>query len=76
LPNKIVIDGAGVGAGLIDELIMAQNDISTGQFLAPFGVMNDDSGYYQQFRSADMIPNLLYIIKANATFNTQMYANY
>ncbi|MFW1989668.1 hypothetical protein ACG9Y6_18780, partial [Acinetobacter baumannii] len=24
---------------------------------------------------ADMIPNLLYIIKANAPFNTEMYAN-
>lgn len=47
LPSKIVIDGAGVGAGLVDELIMAQNDLNTGQFLAPFGVMNDDSGYYQ-----------------------------
>ena len=37
--------------------------------------MNDEKGYYQQFKTADTIPNLLYIIKANAVFNTEMYAN-
>ena len=74
-PRAVVIDGAGVGAGLIDELIKSQVDVRTNQFLRPWGVANDDKGYYNQFKSADMIPNLLYIIKANAPFNTEMYAN-
>ena len=74
-PERVVIDGAGVGAGLIDELIKSQIDLRTNQYLRPWGVMNDDKGYYNQFKSADMIPNLLYIIKANAPFNTEMYAN-
>lgn len=74
-PERVIIDGAGVGAGLIDELIQSQIDVRTNQFLPPWGVYNDDKGYYKQFKTADTIPNLLYIIKANAPFNTEMYAN-
>ncbi len=74
-PERVVIDGAGLGAGLIDELIKPQVDVRTNQYLNPWGVMNDDKGYYQQFKTADTISNLLYIIKANAPFNTEMYAN-
>jgi len=74
-PRAVVIDGAGLGVGLIDELIKSQIDVRTNQFLRPWGVANDDKGYYTQFKSADMIPNLLYIIKASAPFNTEMYSN-
>lgn len=74
-PERVIIDGAGLGAGLIDELIKPQVDVRTNQYLNPWGVANDDKGYYKQFKSADTIPNLLYIIKANAPFNTEMYAN-
>lgn len=74
-PERVVIDGGGLGAGLVDELIKPHVDVRTNQYLRPWGVMNDDKGYYTQFKSADMIPNLLYIIKATAPFNTEMYAN-
>lgn len=74
-PEKVVIDGAGLGAGLVDELIKPQVDVRTNQYLNPWGVANDDKGYYKQFKTADTIDNLLYIIKANASFNTEMYAN-
>lgn len=74
-PERVVIDGAGLGAGLIDELIKPQVDVRTNQYLNPWGVMNDEKAYYQQFKTADTINNLLYIIKANAPFNTEMYAN-
>lgn len=74
-PEKVVIDGNGVGAGLIDELIQSQVDVRTNQYLRPWGVANDDKGYYTQFKSVDMIPNLIYIVKATAPFNTEMYAN-
>ena len=74
-PKAVVIDGAGLGAGLIDELIKPQVDVRTNQYLNPWGVANDDKGYYKQFKTADTISNLLYIIKANAPFNTEMYAN-
>lgn len=74
-PERVVIDGAGVGAGLVDELIKPQIDVRTNQYLNPWGVMNDEKGYYNQFKTADTIPNLLYIVKASANFNTEMYAN-
>lgn len=74
-PERVVIDGSGLGAGLVDELIKPHYDVRTNQHLKSWGVMNDDKGYYTQFKSADMIPNLLYIIKATAPFNTEMYAN-
>lgn len=74
-PEKVVIDGAGLGAGLVDELIKPQVDVRTNQYLNPWGVANDDKGYYKQFKTADTIDNLLYIIKANASFNTEMYTN-
>ncbi len=41
----------------------------------PWGVFNDEKGYYRQYQTADTIRDLLYIIKANAPFNTEMYAN-
>lgn len=74
-PTRVVVDGAGLGAGLVDELLKQQIDLRTNQHLQPWGVMNDDKGYYHQFKVAGMIPNLMYIIKANAPFNTEMYAN-
>lgn len=74
-PEKVVIDGAGLGAGLVDDLIKPQVDVRTNQYLNPWGVANDDKGYYKQFKTADTIDNLLYIIKASASFNTEMYAN-
>ena len=74
-PAAVTIDGTGVGAGLLDELVVSQIDPENGAYLPPWGVMNDVDGKYARFKSADMIPNLLYIIKATATLNTQMYSN-
>lgn len=75
LPERVIIDGNGLGAGLIDELVQPQVDKRTGEYLPPWGVYNDDKGYYVQFKTADTIPDVLYIAKANATFNTEMYSN-
>lgn len=75
LPKAVVLDGNGIGSGLIDELVLPQVDVETGTYLAPWGVSNDVDGKYAKFKSADMIPKLLYIVKATASFNTQMYAN-
>lgn len=76
LPKQVIIDGNGIGAGLVDYLIKSQVDLRTGKFLAPWGVTNDDKNYYSQFRTSDMIHNLLWIVKANAQFNTEMYSNF
>lgn len=75
-PVQVAIDANGIGAGLVDYLVKSQIDVRTNQFLPPWGVSNDDKNYYSQFRSADMIPNVLWLYKANAQFNTEMYSNY
>lgn len=74
-PVGVAIDGTGIGTNLVDELIVSQVDTETGQYLAPWGVINDSDGRYNRFRTPDMIKDLLYVIKANAPFNTSMYSN-
>lgn len=74
-PERVVVDGTGLGAGLIDELIKPQVDVRTNQYLNPWGVMNDEKGYYRSFVTADTVRDVLYVIKATAVFNTEMYAN-
>lgn len=44
-------------------------------FLRPWGVTNDDKDYYRQFKTSDTINNILTVVKANAQYNTEMYAN-
>lgn len=74
-PQKVVLDAAGIGAGLVDELIKPHVDVATNQYFRPWGVANDDKGYYTQFKTPDMIPEVLFLIKATAPFNTEMYSN-
>ena len=70
----IAIDANGVGAGLVDYLVKAQTDPDTNEYLPPFGVENDDENKYKNFRTPDMEEDALFLIKANAPMNTEMYA--
>lgn len=69
----IAIDGNGVGAGLVDYLVKSQIDPENGCELPPFGVDNDEEGKYKKYRTSNMEPDALFIIKANAPLNTEMY---
>ena len=73
--KRIVIDGNGLGIGLIDYLIKSQNDDATGDFLPDFGVYNDDENYYKQYRTDNTEEGAIYIIKANAPINSEAHAN-
>ena len=72
--RTLVIDGNGVGLGLIDYMIKSQND-ENGDFYPDFGVVNDDEGYYKKYRTANTEFDAMYIIKANAPINTECHAN-
>lgn len=73
-PRRIAIDGNGLGVGLIDYLIKAQ-DTDDGQFLPPFGVYNtDEYPEYKKYITPETQRDVLYIIKANAPINTQAYS--
>ena len=73
-PRRIAIDGNGLGVGLIDYLIKAQ-DTEDGEYLPPFGVYNtDEYPEYKKFVTPETVRDLLYVIKANAPINTQAYS--
>lgn len=72
--HKIAIDANGVGAGLVDYLVKTQVDPETNESLPPFGVENDEKGEYKRFRTNDTEEDALFLIKANAPLNTEMYA--
>lgn len=72
--KTLVIDGNGLGIGLLDYMIKSQND-EDGEFLPDFGVENDDDGYYKKYRTQNTQFDAMYVIKANAPINTECHAN-
>lgn len=73
--KRLVIDGNGLGIGLIDYMVKPQVDPNTGDTLPSFGVYNDDEGYYKKYYDQNTEMNAMYIIKANAPINTEAHAN-
>ena len=69
-----VIDGNGLGAGLVDMLTMDTVDPDTGETLYNWGVMNDEDNKYRNMRTDDTITDAMYIMKANQVLNSEMYA--
>ena len=69
-----VIDGNGLGAGLVDMLTMDTIDPDTGETLYNWGVINDDDNKYRNMRTEDTITDAMYIMKANQVLNSEMYA--
>lgn len=72
--RTLAIDGNGLGAGLVDFMVISQVDPDTGDILPPFGVENDEEGKYKKMRTADTVQDAMYIIKANAPINTEAYS--
>jgi len=73
--RRLVIDGNGMGIGLIDYMIKPQTNPDTGETFPDFGVYNDDEGYYKKYRTKDTEHDAIYIIKANAPINTAAHSN-
>lgn len=73
--RRLVIDGNGLGIGLIDYMIKKQIDPDTGDEIPDFGVFNDDEGYYKKYKTDRTEIDALYIVKANAVINTEAHAN-
>ena len=73
--RRIVIDGNGLGIGLIDYMVKPQLNPDTGDSFPDFGIYNDDEGYYKKYRTAACEQDAVYIIKANVPINTEAHAN-
>lgn len=74
-----VVDANGIGRGLVDELVLDQTDPDTGDLLAGWGVINDskdEDGHwrYKGLQTDNTIHDALYIMMANPTSNSEMYA--
>lgn len=71
--RRVVIDGNGLGIGLLDYMIKSQTD-TNGDVYPDFGVYNDSENYYKKYRTDVTEDEAIYIIKANAPINTEAYS--
>ena len=71
--DRIVIDGNGLGIGLIDYMVKTQIDPETNEIFPDFGVVNDDELFYKKYKTPDTVQNAMYLVKANAPINTEAY---
>lgn len=71
--QRIVIDGNGLGIGLVDYMVKTQIDPDTNDTYTDFGILNDDEGYYKKYRTNNCEYDAIYIIKANAPINTEAH---
>ena len=72
-----VLDGNGLGAGLVDNLVLDQDDPDTGETLYGWGVLNkydEDMDRYSKYETSNTIHDALYVIKANRELNSSLYA--
>ena len=72
--RRIVIDGNGLGIGLVDYMVKPSIDPDTNETLPDFGVyggtQEDAAEEYKKYRTSDCEENAIYIIKASAPINT------
>lgn len=73
--KRLIIDGNGLGIGLVDYMVKPQINPDTNDTYPDFGVYNDDEGEYKKYRTKSCEQDALYIIKANAPINTEAHAN-
>lgn len=75
-----VVDGAGMGAGLVDQLVVDYLDPDTDEILYGWGVINDEEDpktgryRYKSLETDNTIKNAMYIIKANTALNSELYS--
>ena len=73
--KRLVIDGNGLGIGLLDYMVKKQINPDTLEEFPDFGVFNDTDNEYKKYRTNECEQDAIYIIKANAPINTEAHAN-
>lgn len=73
--KRVVVDGKGIGIGLLDYLVKSQIDEVTGEYYPSYGIYNDEEGIYKKFRKDDTVDNMVYIVRATPILNTIMHSN-
>ena len=70
-PKEVVIDGNGLGVGLLDFMVRPTID-ENGKVYPPYGSFNDDS--YIKIQPKDCA-KIIYVIKANNTLDGKIHGN-
>lgn len=73
IPRRMVIDGNGIGMGLVDFLTVP-TILPGGEVLNDLGVYNDESGQFKKKRTKNCELDALYVIKANLGLNTEAHS--
>ena len=77
--RRIVIDGNGLGIGLMDYMVKPQHDDDTGEDYPDFGVyggtQDDAAEEYKKYRTPKTEEEAIYIFKGNAPLNSEAHAN-
>lgn len=73
--RRLVIDGNGVGLGLMDYMVKSQIDPDTSETIPDFGVYNDPDNYYKQYQTDLCVTEAVYILKGNSIINTAIHVN-
>ena len=75
--RRIVIDGNGLGIGLMDYMVKPQIDLNTNETFADFGVIGGTydgaDQEYKKFRTNITEQDAIYVIKGNAPVNTEAH---
>lgn len=71
--RRMVLDGNGLGIGLVDYMVKQQTD-KYGETIPDFGIINDPDNYYSRFETDITERDAIYIVKAKAAFNTEAYS--
>lgn len=70
-PKEIIIDGTGLGKGLLDFMVIETYDKKTGEVLPPYGSYNFDELKKVQLPDA---PQIINVLIANAGLNSEIHS--
>ena len=75
--RRLVIDGNGLGIGLMDYMVKPSIDPDTNDTIPDFGVYGgtyeDADNEFKKYETKDCERNAIYVIKANAPINTEAH---
>lgn len=75
---KLIIDGNGLGVGLLDYLVKPNIDVESGVEYPPFGVdyqNEEQEKMYKKFETPVTRKEMIFIIKATLQINSDMHVN-
>ena len=76
--RSLIIDANGIGGGLVDYMVKSQINPEDSSILPPFGVeggsYEEAISDYKKYKTPETIPDAMYLIKANAPFNTEAHS--